>query len=45
MTGGYRMALRLKRLDESKPVELRAFLRGPNGGAISETWSYLLPPN
>jgi glucans biosynthesis protein len=44
MIGGYRLTLRLKRLDDSKPVELRAFLRGP-GGTISETWSYLLPPN
>jgi glucans biosynthesis protein len=43
--GGYRMVLRFKRLDNAKPVELRAFLRGPAGGAISETWSYLLPPN
>ena len=42
---GYRLALRVKRMDESKPVELRAFLRGPDTGAISETWSYLLPPS
>jgi glucans biosynthesis protein len=45
VTGGYRMVLRLKRQDDAKPVELRAFLRGPTSGAISETWSYLLPPN
>jgi glucans biosynthesis protein len=45
VTNGYRMALRLKRLDDSKPVELRAFLRTAAGGAISETWSYLLPPS
>jgi periplasmic glucans biosynthesis protein len=45
VTGGYRMTLRLKRPDESKPVELRAFLRTAEGGAISETWSYLLPPS
>ena len=45
VTGGYRMALRLKRLDDGKPVELRAFLRASDGGAISETWSYLLPPS
>jgi len=42
---GYRMALRLKRIDDAKPIELRAFLRAGDGGAISETWSYLLPPN
>ena len=45
VSGGYRMALRLKRQDDAKPVELRAFLRVGDGGAISETWSYLLPPN
>ena len=45
VTNGYRVALRLKRLDETKPVELRTFLRIAGGGAISETWSYLLPPN
>jgi glucan biosynthesis protein len=31
-------------LDDGKPVELRAFLRAASG-AISDTWSYLLPPN
>ena len=45
VTNGYRMALRFKRQDDAKPVELRAFLRAEGGGAISETWSYLLPPN
>ena len=45
VSNGYRLALRVKRQDETKPVELRAFLRGPASGAISETWSYLLPPN
>jgi len=44
-TGGYRLSIRLKRLDESKPVELRGFLRGPSGETLTETWSYLLPPN
>jgi glucans biosynthesis protein len=43
--GGYRMVLRLKRIEDNKPLELRAFLRVEGGGAISETWSYLLPPN
>ena len=27
----------------SKPVELRAYLRGGNN-TVSETWSYILPP-
>ena len=42
-TRGWRLRVRLRRLDDAKPVELRAFLRGPEG-ALSETWSYLLPP-
>jgi glucans biosynthesis protein len=41
-TGGIRLELHLKRNDDSKPVELRAALRA--GDAISETWSYALPP-
>ncbi len=43
VTGGWRMALRVKRLDDSKPVELRAFLRSGDN-TLSETWSYILPP-
>ncbi len=42
-TGGWRVSLRLRRLDEAKPVELRAFLRNGNN-TLSETWSYVLPP-
>lgn len=41
--GGWRLALRVKRRDAAKPVELRAYLRG-GGNAVSETWSYILPP-
>jgi glucans biosynthesis protein len=44
ITGGWRTTLRFKRLDEKKPVELRAFLR-LNNATLSETWSYVLPPN
>jgi glucans biosynthesis protein len=43
VTGGWRVALRLKRNDEKKPVELRGFLRNGNE-TVSETWSYVLPP-
>ena len=44
VTGGWRLNLRLRRLDDNKPLELRALLR--NGSTIlSETWSYILPPN
>ena len=39
---GWRLALRIHRGDENKPVELRAVLR--RGDAVSETWSYALPP-
>jgi glucans biosynthesis protein len=43
-TGGWRLSLRLQRLDAGKPVEIRASLRSGNKG-ISETWSYILPPD
>jgi glucans biosynthesis protein len=43
VSGGWRSTVRLRRLDDAKPVELRAFLRTAEG-AISETWSYILPP-
>jgi glucans biosynthesis protein len=42
-TGGWRVALRLKQVDDKKPVELRGFLRA-NNKVISETWSYILQP-
>ena len=41
---GWHTVLRIKRLDEAKPVELRAVLRSA-GAPVSETWSYILPPN
>ncbi|HKA44226.1 MAG TPA: glucan biosynthesis protein G [Burkholderiales bacterium] len=44
VTGGWRVMLRLRRTDESKPVELRAHLRSENN-VLSETWSHILPPN
>ncbi len=43
VAGGWRLALRVKRRDDSKPVELRAYLRG-GSNTVSETWSYILPP-
>jgi glucans biosynthesis protein len=43
VTGGWRATVRLRRLDEKKPVEMRAFLRY-NNMTMSETWSYVLPP-
>ncbi|MEP7061044.1 MAG: glucan biosynthesis protein G [Betaproteobacteria bacterium] len=44
VTGGYRLTIRFNRIDDAKPVELRAFLRNKTG-TLSETWSYLLPPS
>ena len=43
-TSGWRLSLRLQRLDAAKPVEMRASLRSENK-RISETWSYILPPD
>jgi len=44
VTGGWRLTIRMKRQDDKKPGELRAFLR--NGATtLSETWSYILPVN
>ena len=42
-TGGWRIRLRLRRIDDGKPIEMRAYLRA-DGSTLSETWSYLLPP-
>lgn len=40
---GWRMTVRVQRLDPAKPVELRAFLQsGPH--ALSETWTHIIPP-
>jgi glucans biosynthesis protein len=44
ITGGWRIALRVRRVDDKKPVEMRAYLR-LNKETISETWSYIIPPN
>ncbi len=43
-TGGWRVVMRLHRLDAAKPVEMRAYLHRANV-AVSETWSYILPPD
>jgi glucans biosynthesis protein len=43
VTGGWRTMLRIRRIDDKKPVEMRAFLRF-NNATLSETWSYVLPP-
>jgi glucans biosynthesis protein len=43
VSGGWRSVLRVRRLDEARPVEMRVFLRNGATG-LSETWSYVLPP-
>ena len=42
VTGGYRLRLRVKQIDDKKPVELRAFLRAGET-TLTPTWSYVLP--
>jgi len=43
MTGGWRSVVRFRRLDRAKPAELRTHLT--NGvDLLTETWSYILPP-
>ena len=42
--GGWRMALRIQRIDATRPVELRAFLRHDND-ALTETWTTLIQPD
>lgn len=44
VSGAWRMTVRVKRADISKPVELRAFVKQADQGAITETWSYIVPP-
>ena len=41
--GGWRMVVQVKRTDKEKPLELRAHLRRGKE-ALSETWSYIVPP-
>jgi glucans biosynthesis protein len=43
VTGGWRLRLRVKPIDDKKPVELRAFLRAGTT-TLTSTWSYIVPP-
>lgn len=43
VTGAWRQSIRVRRIDNDKPIELRSYLRSGTN-AISETWSYILPP-
>ena len=42
INGGWRLSLRVRRADNSKPVEIRAQLRGKDNKDL-EIWSYILP--
>ena len=44
VSGAWRMTVRIKRADASKPVELRAHMKQGASGALTETWSYIVPP-
>jgi glucans biosynthesis protein len=43
-SGGLRLVLRVRRVDETKPVEMRAFVKAGKNQVVSETWSFVLPP-
>lgn len=43
VAGGWRQSIRVRRVNNDKPIELRSYLRSRNN-VISETWSYILPP-
>jgi glucans biosynthesis protein len=42
-TGGWRATLRVRALDEKRPLELRGQLNA-DGVPLSEVWSYIVPP-
>ena len=42
-TGAWRLTLRVKRVDDAKPVEMRAQIKSGNQ-PLTETWSYIVPP-
>ena len=42
VTGGMRLRLRIRRVDDKKPVEIRAFLRTAEN-TLTPTWSYIVP--
>ena len=48
VNGGWRLSMRVRRADQSKPAELRASLKTTAARGKkekeSETWSYILPP-
>jgi glucans biosynthesis protein len=43
VTGGFRLRLRVKAVDDRKAIEMRAFLRAGDT-TLTPTWSYIVPP-
>jgi len=43
VSGGWRLSMRVRRTDETRPLEMRAILRHGED-TLSETWAYALPP-
>lgn len=43
VSGAWRMTVRVKRADATKPVEMRAFIKQAQN-TLTETWSYIIPP-
>ena len=43
VAGGWRMTVRVRRIDDKLPVELRGYISNGNT-TLSETWSYILSP-
>src|SRR5699024_6670253 len=41
-TGGWRLLFQVPVSALGEPLQLRAYLAGPDGGGLTETWSYLL---
>jgi periplasmic glucans biosynthesis protein len=44
VSGAWRMTVRIKRADAWRPVELRAHVKQGASGPLTETWSYIVPP-
>jgi len=44
LTSGVRVSIKVRRVDPTKPVELRGYLRDEHE-TLSETWAYILPPD
>lgn len=44
LNGGWRLSVRVRRIDAAKPLEMRGQLRGKDNQE-SEIWSYILPPD